>query len=71
MEKIILKRCENYCNTRFYFLDENGNDFLLIECWSGLSGRVGFQHKANVFLNGSFRRYKDKFYKVQYYNRTW
>lgn len=68
----MLKRCENVCNTRFYFLDENGKELLLIECWTGDSGRVGFQHRGVVFLNSDWLHvYKHKFYKVQYYNRTW
>lgn len=60
-------RSENYKTTRFYFNDER----VLIECWGAYGGKTGFQHRANVFLNGSFTPYKNKFYKVQYYNRTW
>ena len=39
-----------------------------IYCWSACGGSVGFQHRANVIINNTWT---NKFYKVQYYNRTW
>ena len=64
-----IKRFYNYASTSFQFFDD---DDLKFEIFSWVAdGRTGFQHRANVYFGGSFERYKNKFYKVQYYNRTW
>lgn len=54
------------------FTFSNENITLKIKCWI-TGGSVGFQHRAEVFINTSFmlEAYKNKFYKMQYYNRSW
>lgn len=61
---------KNTYDMTFTFKDESGQEKLWVCCWCS-GGRVGFQHRANVYVNESPHRYKDKFFKVQYYNRTW
>lgn len=70
---MILTRNFNGLYTTFCIRDEKNEVYdekLLIHCWTS-DGRVGFQHRCNVYLNNHFNRYGDKFFKVQYYNRTW
>lgn len=53
--------------TNFTFELSTGKK-LSIYCWRACGGSVGFQHRCNVIINNEWI---DKFYKVQYYNRTW
>lgn len=51
----------------FKFKLSSGKE-LAIYCWGAYGGRVGFQHRCNVVLDG---KWLNKFFKFQYYNRTW
>lgn len=61
-----MERKEFYGITTFLFK----NASIMVQCWS-TDGRVGFQHRAKVYFENYATPYKNKFYKVQYYNRTW
>lgn len=63
----------NYSYKRWETIFNFSNDSIKLEvkCWTTQGGSMGFQHRCYVYLNDSFEVYKNKFFKVQYYNRTW
>lgn len=71
----MLSRFENYNYLRKqweeHFILEDKSVKIDVICWSACGGRIGFQHRCYVYINNACEVYKNKFYKIQYYNRTW